>query len=521
MHLVKDGRRGKFHFPFFFFEIFLLIIFIFFSLICSFERDEIIYHLAVPKYWLNNGLVNPSFSHFFYYPPLVFFFNYMVLLCSYPVLSHLFHLVFLILTVCLLYVYFNNKFVANLLSLLLITLQPTLKFSYVAYADFYLFFFVVASLLLIKRWYEEGKDFNLYLSAIMCGLGLNTKYNMLVVALVLYILIFWFSYLKSLSFKKAIFYTVSYKIISVFMFLPFLVRNYLLTGNPIYPLLNVFFSVHNDFAFEKVSHFLFRKVFYNEALWQILLNPLAVFFYGRENNFKFFDGVLNPFFVILPIIIVFFIKRKEYYIYLLCGWLYNYLVLFLEPVQARFLLPSLPFFIVIAGDGLSRFEFSEKKLLFIFLPFLIFNLTFGYKHIIDKDKWMYLSGMLTKDEFLTKKCPDYRSIKFINENTPKDAKIFFLFSGQRTFYLDRDFIYDSFNDGRLFKRFIDGVKNENEFTERLKGEKITHLFIRKNLFESFLEENFEKRDLEILRKFFKNKTNLLFQDHDFLVVGID
>lgn len=492
-------------------------VYIVFCFLTPFERDEILYHLAVPKFWLHNGLVDPDFSHFFYYPSLVFFFNYLALLFSLPILSHIFHLSFLIFTVFLVYRNFDNKTLAHYISLTILTLQPALRFSYVAYADFYLLFFVTASILLIKRWYEEGNDFNIYLSAISCGLGLNAKYNMLVVALVLYILVFWLSYLKLRSIRKTIFYTVSYKFISIFFFLPFLLRNYLLTGNPIYPLFNSMFVVRNGFAFENMSHFIFRNYFYNESLWQILLNPIMVFFYGKENTFQYFDGVLNPIFVILPIIVVFLTKRKEYYIYLLCGWFYSYLVLFLEPVQARFLLPSIPFFIIVVGDGLSRFRFSDKKLILLFLPFLLFNLFFGYKHILDKDKWQYILGKITTHEFLSRKNPDYKSIKFINEKTANNSKIFFIFSGQKTYYLQRDFIYDSFNDGRLFKRFMEGVSDERDLSEKLKAERISHLFIRQDLFESYAAENFNEHELDIIKRFFEVSCKIIFSDKYFLV----
>lgn len=493
------------------------VIYIVFCYLVPFERDEILYHLAVPKFWLHNGLVNPDFSHFFYYPSLVFFFNYMALLFSFPILSHIFHLSFLIFTVFLVYCASDNKTIAQYIILIILTLQPVIRFSYVAYADFYLLFFVTASLLLIKRWYEGGNDFNLYLSAITCGLGLNAKYNMLVVALVLYILVFWLSYLKFRSIRKSIFNTVSYKLLSILLFFPLLLKNYLLTGNPIYPLFNSLFIVNNQFAFENVSHFIFRRFFYNESLWQILLNPIMVFFYGKENTFQFFDGVLNPIFAILPIIVVFLAKKKEYYIYLVCGWFYNYLVLFLEPVQARFLLPSLPFFIIVIGDWLSKFRFSDKKIILLFLPFLLFNLFFGYKHILDKDKWQYIGGKITKHEFLSKKNPDYTSIKFINEKTAKNSKIFFIFSGQKTYYLERDFIYDSYNDGMLFKRFMEGVNNERDLLEKLKTERITHLFIRQDLFESYVAENFNENDLDIIRRFFEVSCKIIFSDKYFLV----
>ena len=507
-------------------RVFLFFIIIFFSFIFFpyYERDVVLYHAAVSKYWFYNNFQTPNFSHYFYYPWLSFVANLMAIYVS-PFFANFLHFVFLLFTVYLISNSLKSKLTSHFFSLLFITLQPSLRFSYVAYADFYLTFFSFSALMLAMGAYNlnfniENRRLNFLLSAIMCGLGLNTKYNMLVFAMLLYFFIFWISYHSFGDFKKASLDALSYFLVSFAMFFPFLLKNYLLTGSSLYPFLTDIFPNTNPFAFKNVSHFAFRKYFFGENLLQILATPIIVFFYGVENNIQYFDGVLNPFFAIFPIIAVFAMKDKLITALFLFGWLYNYFVLFLEPVSARFLLPSVPIFAYISGQYLSSLKLSDKKLWLLFLPFLLFNLYFGGKHIVDEDKWQYLFGKISKDEFLERKCPDYKSIKFINENTPENAKVFYLFSGQRTYYLERSFIYDSFNDGRLFKRIFEGSKNENEFREKIRDYEITHFFIRKDLFEQFLADNFNEKELEILNNFFKKYAKLIFQDGVFLVVEI-
>lgn len=495
----------------------LLVILFIFSLLPPFERDVLLYQLPVPKIWLNFNLASPLFSHFFFYPLLPFLFNYISLTLDAPFIANIFHLLFAMLTLYILHRSINDRKVALFLLLLFATIQPFLRFSYVAYSDFYLTFFSFSALYLVLEAFKRKNNFLLFLSAIMCGLGLNTKYNMLVFALLLYFIVFWLSYRNFRRLKKAFFDTFSYVLISMFLFAPFLIKNYFLTGTPFYPFFTDLFPTTNPFAFKNVSHFLFRKFFFEENLLQILATPIYAFFYGIENNVQFFDGVLNPFFVIFPIIAVFAMKDRILTVLFLFGWLYNYFVLFLEPVSARFLLPSLPIFTYISGEYLKKLELSEKKLWLIFLPFLVFNLFFGGKHLIDRDKWQYLFGKISKEEFLLRKCHDYPAIKFINENTPKGAKIFYLFSGQRTYYLERNFIYDSFNDGRLFKIFLNGAKDEKELSNRLKGEGVSHIFMRKDLFENFLIDNFSDDSLKLIGNFFRYKTRLVYQDKLFYI----
>jgi len=516
--LFKKGKKGGFLFPLFFVSVFVLCIF--FLFLPNYERDVLLYQIAVPKAWQGNFFKQIFFSHFFFYPWLPFLFNYVAIKLNLLFLVNFFHLFFAFATVYLIYKTIKNKNSATFISIVFMTIQPFLRFSYVAYSDFYLTFFSFGALIFAIKAYENNNKYFLFLSATLCGLGLNTKYNMIVFAILLYFFVFWLCYDKFKSVKKSVSDLSLYIFVSFSMFLPFLLKNYFLTGSPFYPFFTNVFPNKNPFAFENVSHFLFRKYFFGENLFQILLMPVFVFFYGVENNLQFFDGVLNPFFVILPIIAVLAMKSKKIFVLFLFGWLYNYFVLFLEPVSARFLLPSVPIFAYISGKFLLTLRLSQKKLLLIFIPFIIFNLYFGGKHIIDKDKWQYLFGKISKEEFLTRKCPDYLSIKFINENTHKDAKIFYLFSGQRTYYLERDFIYDSFNDGRLFKRIFDGSKDEKEFAENFKSYGITHIFMRKDLFENFLADNFSSNELEIIGRFLNKHVKLLFQDKDFLVLEI-
>lgn len=503
----------------------ILTIFVFFLFLQHFERDSILYHLVISKNWAKEGLESLQFSHYSFYPWLPFLFNYVAFLLKLPSLANLFHLLFAFLTFFLVYQSISDKKTAYFCCLLFITIQPSLRFSYVAYSDFYLTFFSFGALFFAIKVFDvrinsDNRRLNFLLSSLLCGLGLNTKYNMLVFALLLYFFVFWLSFRAFSDIKRAFKDSLLYFLISFAMFFPFLLKNYLLTGSPLYPFLTDIFTTTNPFAFKNVSHFAFRKYFFGEDLFQILATPIMVFFYGIENNIQYFDGVLNPFFVIFPIIAVFAMRDRLITALFLFGWLYNYFVLFLEPVSARFLLPSVPIFAYISGKYLSKLDLSEKKLWLIFLPFLIFNFYFGGKHLIDKDKWGYLFGRISKEEFLERKCPDYRSIKFINENTPKDAKVFYLFSGQRTYYLERDFIYDSFNDGRLFKKIFDSSKSEEDFLKRFKELGITHLFIRKDLFEQFLADNFDEKELHILSSFFEKYVKLLFQDGIFIVSEI-
>ncbi len=171
----------------------IILIYFAFSFLPVYERDSLLYHLAISKVWLTNNFSSLDFSHFFYYPSLGFFFNYLALKINLPVLANLFHLLFFLATNLLIFRKIKEKNIAFLILLLFITLQPSIRFSYAAYTDFYLLFFSTASFLLIKEWYERGGFVYVFLAAVSLGVGLNTKYNIAIMGMVLFFMLIFLS----------------------------------------------------------------------------------------------------------------------------------------------------------------------------------------------------------------------------------------------------------------------------------------------------------------------------------------
>jgi hypothetical protein len=122
-------------------------------------------------------------------------------------------------------------------------------------------------------------------------------------------------------------------LIALIVFSPWMIRNYIWTANPVYPLYNSYFNPpeavadsatgaglkqsssnikstrHNDDS-SPWGSFAIRKVIYNEAWWQIALIPVRIFFQGRDDDPRFFDGKLNPFLFLLPLFAFFQLKTR-------------------------------------------------------------------------------------------------------------------------------------------------------------------------------------------------------------------
>ena len=258
------------------------------------------------------------------------------------------HFVFALLTAFLVYGYLKkrtDRIFALFGALFFLSIPVIVKLSITVYVDLGLIFFSTASIIFLFKWIEyEFKLKHLVVSALFCGLALGTKYNALIVFFLLSMFVM-FAYSRisrneenrpgsiqksSQVSLKALFFGALYIFIVLLVFSPWMIRNYVWTKNPVYPLYQGFFNRINagpvsveqdggdnsimqpkkDNSGKEWSHFAIRRIIFNESLMQTVLIPIRIFFEGEDNNPKYFDGKLSPFLFILPFFAFFRIKQE-------------------------------------------------------------------------------------------------------------------------------------------------------------------------------------------------------------------
>jgi len=118
----------------------------------------------------------------------------------------------------------------------------------------------------------------------------------------------------------------------------------------------------------------------------------------------------------------------------------------------------------------------------------------------------YLRGNTGRDEYIEKYRPEYAAIKYANSNISEDAKILCFFLGNRRYYSDREMLFDE-------KILINSVKSSDMPDIVLSGMKkkgITHFLIWYDIFDKWVNNNFNEREKVLLSKLFKENTVLLF-----------
>jgi len=499
------------------------------------SKDALTHHLAVPKLYLNHGGIYeiPSLE-FSYYPMNIDLLYIIPLYLGNDILAKYIHFTFALLTGWLIFDYLKrriNNLSALFGALLFLSIPIIVKLSVTVYVDLSLVFFSTASILFLLKWAE--KDFQLkylIISALSCGFALGTKYNGLIV---LFLLTLFIPFIYSRYFQnstrsqyRAIYYGAFFLFISLLLFSPWLIKNFIWTNNPLYPLFDNWFNPANVDSINSIGPFTQRRIIYQESLWETLLIPLRIFFQGQDNNPRYFDGKLNPFLVILPFFAFYGRKndspelQREIKILFAFAILFLLFAFFMRDMRIRYITPIIAPLVILSVFGLDKIyrfekkEYSEtsRKIRIGLVSMLVcFMLFLNARYIVEQFRYIaplsYISGRVGRDEYIEKYRPEHAVIQYANKNLSDNARILGIFIGNRGYYSDREVVF--FNI-KLFRKTIDSAVSAERLIFDIKNKGISHLIIGFDLFNEWANINFGKREKEILGNFIKNHLHLLF-----------
>lgn len=529
----------------------LLVTLIILSLLPPTATDALIHHLAIPKLWiLNGGLCEIKWSVFSYYPMNVDLLYLIPLHFHNDIIPNFIHLGFGIGTSLMIYLYLSDKFgrIGGLLGVLVFLSTPmVIRTSTVAYVDLGLTFFTTTSILSYLKWrnsdYNEKKWF--FLSSITMGLALGTKYNALVSCFLLLLAIIFFYSRDKKKQWQAVQYGVIFFLISLLIFSPWLVKNLILTGNPLFPLFKGLFNASmvniNDegniyniaFGDTYMGMFKYRATLYGEKFWETLIIPLRFFFQGQDYSDRYFDGVLNPMLItMVPFAFINKSFQKDKIIFVLFSVFFILITFFLDELRIRYILPTIPLFSILTVMGaMNILNWSKEKTTpsryFFAGSLLLILISLGAQNVLYLKNYFYkfqpikfICNMETKDDYLNRHLKSYAAISYINKNTPLDAKIRLIFLAGRGYYLDR--IYeDDPSFGMNFIRDLVANSHDNKaFQNHIRSFNYTHLLIRKDLFVKYLHDNYSQEKINNFLQQMRKATEMIYEDNNYEVYKI-
>jgi len=536
----------------------LIVSIIILSSVPPVSRDALAHHLAINKLYLQHGSIYEiPVLKWSYYPINLDLLYLIPLYFGNDIIPKFIHFSFALMTAWLIFSYLKKRIdtlYALLGVLLFLSLPVIIKLSITVYVDLGLIFFSMASLIYLIKWIEtDFKIKYLVISAIWCGLALGTKYNGLIVLFLLTLFVP-FIYLRSVRGEtsrqiEAIGYCAIFMVVSLMVFSPWMIKNYIWTSNPIYPLYNSLFnpkkvvqipikatdtdspnSASNASGVVKKpkgrwGHFAARKIVYGEKWWETALIPVRVFFQGKDDNPKYFDGRLNPILFLFPFFAFIRIKKNnhalstEKKIMVMFSVLFLLFVFFQTDMRIRYIAPIIPPLVILSVFSLHEIvvfinekhsETARNTLKGFVFAFMAFLLSLNAIYLIEQFKIIepisYIGGRVGRDEYIEKYRPEYAAINYANHNIPANAKILCLFLGSRSYYIDREVV---FSYGLASKAVIQ-KDSSKKILDDLKKRKMTHLLIRYDLFSKWLQDNYNEKEKEVIRKFFKKYTSMIF-----------
>ncbi|MBI2953109.1 MAG: glycosyltransferase family 39 protein [Chloroflexi bacterium] len=525
------------------------------------EFDALWHHLFFPKLFVETGtLVDVPEEVVSQYPMTVEMLYAVGLMLRGETLAKLIHFMFGILSAFL--TYYLARSVASrqsaLVAAAIFLSTPTVLWEMTtAYIDLGLTFFVNLSLLAILKWSMSRSSGWLIVSAAAMGFALGTE---LLAALALSGIAVWIIFQRSVAQEKISrlperatihkrefqlaapslnsFRTAAlHALIAVAIASPWYIKNSIINGNPVYPLLYQGIAtpgLHWSDVGRQAADFFQAELGPGSdmlagagVLWGMTLQPWR------------FDGELGPIFLALVPFGILAARRAGTSALCLAWFSIAYTALWASPIsslQMRFMIPVVPALsalIALAIDSLMQqrqgaanwignwfLRFWIIILLFANLPWLADFRGFREQalgnytsSVVRAVPFEVVWGSETRENYLARRIAGFRAIQYANRVLPPDARILSFFGGLN-FHSARKVVPYSSPSLPL-----DIVRQDSAddcaLAQKLRAGGITHVLFDKKMWQN------QARDYAILRQsFFDSHIYFVYEDDEALLYAL-
>jgi 4-amino-4-deoxy-L-arabinose transferase-like glycosyltransferase len=483
------------------------------NLVPPIARDELTYHLAVPALYIRAGhsIELPFIVHAYY--PMLLEMLYLPLLAHLPEQAPKYlHMACGLAATALLYLYLVPRVapaVALCASLLLLTTPTVMALGASAYVDLGVLLYSTVAVIGLLRWQETQRWSDVIVSALGAGCAASVKYNgVLVLALVgTGVLVL----TPRRRWWTAIAATALFGSVALLPLAPWLVKNAIDTGNPVFPLLNSLIGGRPLPRPPHVDVFTYRQALYGESWLDILLVPLRVFTTGRDGDPARFDGVLNPLWLIgLPAALLSTATRRDR---LLAGFAAAFLgfTLCATVFRSRYVLPVLVPLMILAAEWMQR-ELAARRAIVVVLAAaaLVFNA--AHLHLLWRriDPLAYVLGRQGRTTYIARFVPEYPVTAYANANLPPHSAVYLAFLGSRGYYWDRPYTYDTYMSGTRLCDAVRHARSAADIVSSLRTDGITHIAAADPLLDNFVHGNLTAHEYRRWQTFVAHHLRPLF-----------
>jgi hypothetical protein len=408
--------------------------------------DALIQHLAVPRWWMEaDALIEIPWHEWSYYPMVLNLPFIAFLKGGLEPLAPLYHGSYLVAAAGVLGVTPGPELGADeepapyLAPLLLLLFPVCLKLAGSPLVDLGLSLFCLLGLHYLI---DPARDRCAPIRAgIALGLALSTKYNgLLAVPFVLAA-----GLVGGRSSERGFTALVRENLIAavtaLIVFSPWLARNVSLTGNPVFPLYKSVFGPATPGApsVRAPGPLMHRVLVYGESLPELLLLPIRVLTSGEDNVPRAFDGRLSPLvvFAIGALLLAAHRVVRAHAIFVLA---YLPLALLYSIARVRYLAPIYPSLALLTSLGARAIagRIGNLRRLPVMLLGVQLVLAITYLFGLAERRLLvpYLTGALTREEYLERSLDDYRIIGAVNRSLRPTDRVYLLHTPNHFYYYD-------------------------------------------------------------------------------------
>jgi len=498
------------------------------------KTDALVYHLAIPKTYLeHHGIVNLPNSMYSFFPLLfemVFLFAMTFGVESLPALCGL-GMAFLLLLGLGVYCHLNlSPRLAWFVPVLFFSTPTFFEISASAYIDLALAGFMFFTFYAWDRWRETRLPFWFFYMAVFAGAAWATKLTGLIV-LPLVVLGIALQGKKDNSPARVLKRIVIFSGIIFLFMAPWWLRNYHYSGNPFTPLLMQFLGGEDRVNWDANRALMFDhyvKLFgMGRGLWDLMLLPYNLTFLSQPNTLKFDGQIGIAFFVLIPALIAVLWKPRpprwmalSVCFTVLVGFWFVYFqyVRFLAPAFTALALLSVAGLEKITrpkfgGGGLRRW--LGQALLGVAAGAVLFNLYLIWGFWQDKAPVKYVTGEESREQYLARNISRYPMYQVMNKLEP-EAKVLLIYMRNLGYLAERPFHSDSVFEAHTLQTLLMRDASSDGLRRQLQSLGITHLMLDRN-YVFGKEAAFPPGHQTTLHRFLKNRAQLLKQvDHFFL-----
>ncbi len=480
------------------------------------SRDALIHHLAIPKIYIGHrGFVDLPFATFSYYPMNLNMLYAALLLAGADIAAKMIHFAFYLGVLFALHRMlrlFCSPAVSMACTALFGSVPVVFNVATWAYVDFGLTFYTLLAIMALLDWMEKGEVRWVWLTAVLSGLAAGTKYSGFLIAGLLGCWVIAAAFRQHLGPVKVLRTSAAFVGIVLAVLLPWLIKDMVQTGNPIYPQgSGIFGGPAWQPERARVSAWEARREGEGERWIEEVLVPWRISTVMRPDAPSNVDGVLGPLFLVGAVLFIGLRKKPAALGYVGAMALFFFLCMWARgSVRSRYLIPVLAPLTLLCGYAAERLlaasprggRWGRMGRWGIGVAAVIFFAFHGWwllRYAVRVDPLPFLSGAVSRAEYLRGQIPDYDCYEFINEKLPPEAKLFFLYVGNDGYYCDRDYIYDTYFLGYTVKQMIREASDPEAIRSAFREMGVTHLFInwpllRRNFNETLAPEEIDRFD---------------------------